>query len=110
MGGPSGRVHCWDLDTFRYNIGWLSESSDSVRLVNRALALAEFVDGMPAETVFLWIEPKCTQNLGLSKEGRKALRVAVGTIKQILLEKGYLPENITRLSRIHQLDLFRGRL
>jgi hypothetical protein len=106
LGGLSGRVCLWTHDTFRSNVRWLAEQSDVVRLLDRALTSADFAGGLPSELGFLWIEPGWTEGLGLSKQGRKALRGAVVIIKDMLSKRGFMPENIAQLATIYQLDLF----
>lgn len=76
-----------------------------MRILDRALSWAEFAGGLPSELMFLWLQPRCTEGLCLSKEGRKALRGAVGIIKRMLSERGFLPANIPHLARIYHLDV-----
>lgn len=106
LGWPKGKVCRWNLDTLRNNLYWLSDHSESTRLLARALARVEFVGGLPAELTILWLGAGSTQGLGLSKEACKAVRSAVEIIKSLLVTRGYLPERIRQLSIIHRLDLF----
>ncbi len=55
--------------------------------------------------MFLWIEPKVAEGIGISPEMRKALRKAVKIIKNNLFQRGFLPESVYRLSSIHQLEV-----
>lgn len=105
LGGVAGGVYRWDMAAFWRNISWLAQTSESMRLLARALGRMEFFDTAPKDLMFVWIEPKVTEGFGISEEARKALRRATGIIKEILVGRGFLPAPVLRLSPIYRLHV-----
>ncbi len=105
MGGPPGRIYCWDKCAFEQNFHWFANQDLSIRSLARGFARAALSEIFPSDLMFLWIEPKVAEGIGISPEMRKALRKAVKIIKENLFQRGFLPESVFRLSSIHKLEV-----
>lgn len=107
LGGSAGGIHCWDYRTFQHNVAWLINEFHSIELLVDALCRTELAGGFPGDILFLWIEPKATEGVAISREVHKALRLAVQIIKKNLFERDFLPENALKISPIYRLELLR---
>jgi hydrogenase maturation protease len=105
MGGPPGRICCWDKCAFERNFHWFADQDLSMISLARGFARAALSEIFPYDLMFLWIEPKVVEGIGISPEMRKALRKAVKIIKDNLFQRGFLPESAYKLSSIHQLEV-----
>ena len=106
MGGPPGRIYCWDKCAFEQNFHWFAGQDLSMRSLARGFARAALSEIFPSDLMFLWIEPKVTEGIGISPEMHKALRKTIKIIKENLFQRGFLSESALRLSSIHQLEVF----
>jgi len=105
LGGKPGSVYCWDKRAFLRNAGWFADEYPLFASYARFFRKAELTRRFPEDMLFLWIEPKVTEGLGISPQMRKAIRRAIQIIKRSLFERAFLPEMATNLSVIHQLGV-----
>ncbi|NQT09712.1 MAG: hydrogenase maturation protease [Desulfobacteraceae bacterium] len=107
MGGPAGTIHRWNYRIFQQNFVWLINEFHSIEFLVDALGRTELAGGFPENLLFLWIEPKVTEGVTLSKEVLNAIRPTIQIIKKNLFERGFLPENALKISPIYRLELIR---
>ena len=105
MGGPPGKIWCWDKITFEQNFNWLCDQCWTMSYLVDGFARAGLSGIFPDDLMFLWIEPKVADGIGISPEMSKALRKTIKMIKGSLFRKGFLPESAFRLSSIHHLEV-----
>ena len=107
IGGSAGMVHCWDYRTFQQNAAWFVNEFQTIEFLVNALGWTALAGGLPEDLLFLWIEPKVTEGLGISREVHKALRTAVQIIKKNLFDRGFLSETAAEISQIYRLEVLR---
>jgi hydrogenase maturation protease len=105
FGGRPGSVYCWNRRVFLSNVGWFADEYPSFASLARVFGKAEHARRFPEDMLFLWIEPKLTEGLGISPQMHRAIRRAIQIIKLSLFERAFLPAVITNLSFIHQLGV-----
>jgi len=107
MGGPAGMVHCWDCRTFQQNAAWLVNEFQTIGFLINALGWTVLAGGFSWDFLFLWIDPKVTEGLGISSEAHNALRTAVQIIKKNLFDRGFLSETAAEISQIYRREVLR---
>ena len=107
LGGLPGRIRTWNYHDFLRNRPHFSDCVTAFDSIERALARAEFAGGLPREILFLWIEPSVIEGLQISAFGKKAVRAAVGIIRDVLDHSGIVPASNPRLPRVYRLRLLR---
>jgi len=105
LGGVPGNICCWNLESFQRNLPWFCELAECAGAFARSLHWARFAGCFPREVLFVWIEPKITEGLGISEEVRRAIRKVIRLIKTALADRGLLADKASTLPRIHYLDL-----
>jgi hydrogenase maturation protease len=105
LGRTPGTVCCWDLAGFHQNLSWFSELADCPWQLARSLQWARWLGCYPKDVLFVWIEPRLTDGLGISEEVRRAVRKVIRLIKAALFERGLLPGKASTLPRIHYMHL-----
>jgi hydrogenase maturation protease len=105
MGGPPGKIYCWDKSTFEQNFDLLAARCASMKSLAKGIARAVLSEIFPSDLMFVWIEPKVTEGILISPEMRKALRKAVHLIKDNLFQRGFMDESAFRLLSIYRLEV-----
>lgn len=105
LGCTPGMVQCWSLDAVRQNLSCLADCHGSLQLLAEALALAELAGGMPQKTMFVWLQPEQTKEIGLSRKVRRGLRKVIAVVQEELFAAGLLPLETLRQARLYRIDL-----
>ncbi len=105
MGGPPGKICCWDKGTFDRNLCWAADRVWSMMPLADGFARAALSETFPGELLFVWIEPQILEGFAVSPEMVRALRKTVGIVKDHLFQRGFLTEDVLRLSLIHHLQV-----
>lgn len=98
LGGPVGKVYIWPYRVFKEHLSWIVTKHQVIRWLVQALATAELAGGFPTELLFIWIEPRIIEGLGMCPEVRKAMWKMVGIIKEKLVEKRLLQRKTLQVS------------
>ena len=98
LGGPAGKVYIWPYRVFKQHLSWIVAKHRVIRWLVQALATTELAGGFPTEILFIWIEPRITEGLGLCPEVRKAMWKVVVIIKEKLVEKRLLQRENLQVS------------
>lgn len=109
LGEPPGRIQKWDYPTFLERRRLFPDLYDKLDRLHRALARAEFAGALPDELLFVWIEPWSTEGPVVSALGRKAFRLVIRKLKEVLVERDALPAHLVRIGRIYRLDPMRDK-
>jgi hydrogenase maturation protease len=105
LGCTAGSVQCWSFDAFLRNLSRLVACQGSLQLLAESLARAELAGGMPQKTIFIWLQPEQTTEIGLSKKVRKGLRKVIALVREELCAAGLLPLETVRQARLYRIDL-----
>jgi len=65
LGGPVGKVYIWPYRVFKEHLSWIVTKHQVIRWLVQALATAELAGGFPTELLFVWIEPRIIEDLGM---------------------------------------------
>jgi len=98
LGGPAGKVSFWPYRVFNQHLSWIVGKEPVILRLVQELATAELARGFPTEILFIWIEPRIIEGLGLSSEVRRAMWKVVGIIKEKLVEKRLLQRENLQVS------------
>lgn len=105
LGLLPGRVTSRNHKRFLESISYLREQHHTLAQLELALNRTAMAGGLPEDILFVWIEPVRTEGVGLSREGKKALRTAVRMIKEKLFRRGFIDESSLRISAICRLPI-----
>ena len=90
LGGPAGRVYIWPYRVFNQHLSWIVGKEPVILRLVQELATVELAGGFPKEILFIWIEPRIIEGLGMSSQVRRAVWKVVAIIKEKLVAKRLL--------------------
>jgi hydrogenase maturation protease len=104
LGGPPGRLHAWPLSVFLQHIDWMTEDCQEVRLLVEAMSRADLAGGLPDDMWFLWVDAQGMNGCGASAQARRAVWKTTRAIKEMLIDRDFLPAKAMTVTPIYRFD------